>query len=74
MIWMTRTNTSNEVLHIGDFDQCLEHHYRVMKDIAESIYSPIAFLDTGHNLVVVYDVDTMTLDLDGTIYLVCFLI
>lgn len=65
MLWITREldrTTSNR----ETFEDFAKRHYFVMKRIAETIFSPVAFLDSMQALVFVYDVDTMEIDSDGT--------
>ena len=42
--------------------------YSVMKDIAESIYSPVGFLDVLPGVVFMYDKDTMGIISDGNYF------
>lgn len=66
MLWMTRasdeTSSDSESLN-KDF---AKRHYGVMKQIAETIFSPVAFLDSKLGVVLVYDIDVMDINAEGT--------
>jgi hypothetical protein len=65
MLWITREvdGTSSPETFNEDF---AKRHYFVLKRIAETVFSPVALLDSVQALVLVYDVDTMDIDSDGT--------
>jgi hypothetical protein len=41
-------------------------HFSVMKKIAETIFSPVAYLHSARGIVLVYDVDTTDFDRERT--------
>lgn len=64
MLWLTRT--SERKTESDTFTQdSVERQYLVMKEIAETIYSPIGVLDFAGQIVFAYDVDKMTLNPAG---------
>lgn len=59
------TRIEEETGFTEDITDSTKRHYLVMRDIAESIYSPVGCLDSGMGVVFMYDKDTMSIILDG---------
>jgi hypothetical protein len=60
MLWMTCT--SQRMLDNDTFSEALlKQQYLAMKEVAETVYSPVGVLDLASGTVFAYDLDTMTL-------------
>lgn len=66
MLWIVRA--PNETGEEGSIQDFAKQNYSVMKDIAESIHSPVGFLDARQGAVFVYDKDSMGIISDGNAY------
>jgi len=60
------TCTSQRKLDSDTFSEALlKQQYLAMKEVAETVYSPVGLLDLASRSVFAYDLNTMTLDPSG---------
>ena len=64
MLWVTRkpVNFSEAADRATEY---LKESFILIKEIVEIVYSPVGLLDIASQLVLAYDVNTMTFDPDG---------
>jgi hypothetical protein len=65
MLWVTRKPANFSDAADRGTEYSLKESFILIKVIAETIYSPVGLLDIASQVVLAYDVNTMTFDPDG---------